>query len=393
MRSLKSGEMRNIFIIITVALSAALISGLAGFAVAMDKKENRELAVQPHVMYGELSNEQVEAIKNDERTEEVVRYKQGDSMEVGNYRICPSYFSGEGKIMRTMRSNITEGSYPEKINEAAVSKAYMKKIGAEPVIGEEFSVTWLDGSTETYIVTGLNNLESENQFYIMLSEEYAENGPQLKDCSYTAAARIVGAGDMDNQTFLNTIRGMGEKYGIPRHQISENSQFLIKISNIRASELVAVIAVSAAILFASVFVIYSIFYISVTGRIRQFGQLRTIGMTSKQIRKTVQYEGIFLSAAGSLTGILVGTVFVYFIVPKGFYLPNSLIIAVLTIIAVSLTVMFSVKKPAKIAAAASPVEAAKMNDNGAASLKSRKRKLTPFGLAKISADSNRKNPP
>ena len=139
------------------------------------------------------------------------------------------------------------------------------------------------------------------------------------------------------------------------------------------------------------FVIYSIFYISVTGRIRQFGQLRTIGMTSKQIRKTVRYEGVFLSGAGSLTGILVGTVFAYFIVPKGFYIPNTLITAVLTIIATSLTVMFSVKKPAKIAAAASPIEAAKMSGNGgAASSKSGKRNLTPFGLAKISADSNRK---
>ncbi|MDE5741656.1 MAG: FtsX-like permease family protein [Oscillospiraceae bacterium] len=392
MRSLKSGKMRNIFIIITVALSAALISGLAGFALAMDKKEDRDLSVQPHVIYGDLSNNQVESIKNDERVEDIVRYKHGGSMEVENYEIRPSYFSDEGKIIASMRSDITEGSYPEKINEAVVSKEYMKKIGKEPVIGAEFSVTWLDGSTETYTVTGFNDLESESQFYIMLSEEYAENGSQLKDVSYTAASRIVGVANMDAQTFLNTIRGIGGEYGIPRHQISENSNFVIKISNIRASTLLAVIVISAAVLFVSVFVIYSIFYISVTGRIRQFGQLRTIGMTSKQIRKTVRYEGIFLSAMGSLIGILVGTAFAYFIVPKGFYLPNTLITAVLTIAATSLTVMFSVKKPAKIAAAASPIEAAKMNDNGGGTTSSKKgkRKLTPFGLAKISADSNRK---
>lgn len=391
-RSLRSEKMRNIFIIITVALSAALISGLAGFALAMDKKEEREFAVQPHVIYGDLSSKQVESIKKDERVEDIVRYKRGGSMEVGNYEIRPTYFSDEGKITESIRSNITEGSYPQKINEAVVSKEYMKKIGKEPVIDEEFSVTWLDGSTETYTVTGFNDLESESQFYIMLSEEYAENGSQLKDIPYTAAVRIVGAADMDDQTFLNTIRGMGEEYGIPRHQINENSGFVVKISNITASTLLAVIAVSAAVLFVSVFVIYSIFYISVTGRIRQFGQLRTIGMTSKQIRKTVQYEGIFLSGVGSLIGIAVGTAFAYFVIPNGFSLSNTLITAVLTIIATTLTVMFSVKKPAKIAAAASPIEAAKMNDNGGGTAfsQNRKRKLTPFGLAKISADSNRK---
>ena len=391
MRSLRAGKMRNIFIIITVALSAALISGLTGFALAMDKKEDRELAVQPHVIYGDLSNEQVEALKNDGSMEDIVRYKQGGSMEAENYEIRPAYFSDEGKIIESMRLNITEGRYPEKPNEAAVSREYLKKLGIGPVIGAEFSVTWVDGATETYTVTGLNDLESESRFFIMLSEEYAEKGSQLKDVSYTTAARIVGAADMDDQTFLNTIRGIGEEYGIPRYQIRENSSFVIKISNTRACVLFDVIGVGAVILFVSVFVIYSIFYISVTGRIRQFGQLRTIGMTSKQIRKTVRYEGIFLSGAGSLIGILVGTVFAYFIVPKGFYIPNTLITAVLTIIATSLTVMFSVKKPAKIAAAASPIEAAKMSGNGgAASSKSGKRNLTPFGLAKISADSNRK---
>lgn len=391
MRSLKSGKMRNIFIIITVALSAALISGLAGFTLAMDKKEEREFAVQPHVIYGDLSSEQVEFLKNDENIEDIVRYKQGGSMEVENYEIRTVYFSDEGKIIESMRMNITEGRYPEKPNEAAVSKKYLKKLGIEPVIGVEFSVTWLDGTAETYTVTGLTELEAESQFFIMLSEEYAENGSQLKDVSYTVSARIIGASDMDDQTFLNTIRGIGEEYGIPRHQIRENNSFVVKISNIKASTLFAVVGVSAAVLFVSVFVIYSIFYISVTGRIRQFGQLRTIGMTSKQIRKTVQYEGIFLSVVGSLIGILVGTAFAYFVVPKGFYFPNALITAVLTIIAASLTVMFSVKKPAKIAAAASPIEAAKMNDNGGtASSKGGKRKLTPFGLAKISSDSNRK---
>ena len=391
MRSLRAGKMRNIFIIITVALSAALISGLTGFALAMDKKEDRELAVQPHVIYGDLSNEQVEALKNDGSMEDIVRYKQGGSMEAENYEIRPAYFSDEGKIIESMRLNITEGRYPEKLNEAAVSKEYLKKLGIGPVIGAKFSVTWVDGATETYTVTGLNDLESESRFFIMLSEEYAEKGSQLKDVSYTTAARIVGAADMDDQTFLNTIRGIGEEYGIPRYQIRENSSFVIKISNTRASVLFAVIGVGAVILFVSMFVIYSIFYISVTGRIRQFGQLRTIGMTSKQIRKTVRYEGVFLSGAGSLIGILVGTVFAYFIVPKGFYIPNTLITAVLTIIATSLTVIFSVKKPAKIAAAASPIEAAKMSGNGgAASSKSGKRNLTPFGLAKISADSNRK---
>lgn len=390
--SLKSGKMRNIFIIITVALSAALISGLAGFSAAYDKNEERELAVQPHVIYANLNSGQLAALENDARIEEIMPYKHGETMEVKNYEIRASYFSEAGEIMESVRSNITEGAYPEKINEAAVSRAYLERLGQEPVIGGEFSVVWLDGSAETYTITGFHNIDSASLFHILVSEEYAEEGSQLVDCAYTAAARIVGAGDMDNPTFLNTVRALGEQYGIPRHQIHENGQFVIKISNIKASTWLAVVGVGAAILFVSVFVIYSIFYISVTGRIRQFGQLRTIGMTTGQIRRMVRLEGIFLSAAGIGTGLLAGTAFSAFLLPGGFYFPDTLRIWALTAAAVCLTVLFSVNKPARIAAAASPIEAAKMSDGGlgAAPRKAGAKRLTPFGLAGISAQSNRK---
>lgn len=392
MRSLKSGKMRNIFIIITVALSATLISGLAGFAAAYDKAEEQELETMPQVVYRDISDEQIESLRNDERTEDMILYKLGSVMEIENYIIRASYYSEDGENIKYVRSLITEGSYPEKIDEAAVSKVYMRKIGKEPVIGTEISVTWLDGNTETYTVTGFTDTESESGFDIMLSEEYAQNGAELKNLNYTAAVRIVGADDMDDQTFLNEIRSMGERYGIPRHQIGENSLFATRLSGLSTDEKLFTVVTSVAVLFVSVFVIYSIFYISVTGRIRQFGQLRMIGMTSVQIRKTVRYEGIFLSIVGALIGILTGTVFAYFIIPKGFYFPNTVKIWILTIFANTITVMFSVRKPAKIAAAASPIEAAKMNDY-IGEIKGKvhgKRKLTPFGLAKISSDSNRK---
>ncbi|MCM1263252.1 MAG: FtsX-like permease family protein [Butyrivibrio sp.] len=391
-RSLRFGKMRNIFIIITVALSAALISGLAGFSAAYDKNVERELAMQYQTMYSELSKEQAESLKDDGRTEDMVTYKAGSPMEVDNYIIRAAYYSEDGGIIKSARSQITEGTYPAKINEAAVSKAYMRKISKEPVIGAEITITWLDGNTETYTVTGYTDAEPENNFVIMLSEEYAESGAELKDVNYTAALRINGADKMTEQTFLEEIRSMGGQYGIPRYNIRENSSFVVMISDTTPTEKITVIIVSIAVLFISVFVIYSIFYISVTGRIRQFGQLRTIGMTSKQIRKTVQYEGIFLSAAGIMAGICIGTACAYFLMPSGFYLPNTLNIWALTIIANTLTVMLSIRKPAKIAAAVSPIEAAKMYDNRAETKNKagRKRSLTPFNLAKISAGSNRK---
>ncbi len=314
-RSLRSGKMRNLFIMITVALSAALISGLAGFAFGMDKKEERDLAVSPHVLYTGLDSGQAAALSKDGRVDEVISCTRDGAGDAG-FETLPLPEGGTG-----------------------------------------------DAGFEAL--------------------------PLPEDGTYSVSVRILDAESMDSDTFFNTIHGLGEAYGIPRHQIFENNRFVIRISHMKASSVAGILAVSAVILFASVFVIYSIFYISVTGRIRQFGQLRTIGMTSRQIRKTVRYEGLLLGGAGSLAGLLLGTAFAYLIVPGGFHFPATVKIWILTLTAVTLTVLFSINKPAKIAAAASPIEASKANDNSLN--KSRgKRRLTPFGLARISAGSNRK---
>lgn len=60
------------------------------------------------------------------------------------------------------------------------------------------------------------------------------------------------------------------------------------------------------VLVIGLLVIYSIFCISIMSRIRAFGQMQTLGMTSRQIRRMVNQESSLLCVAGSLGGILPG---------------------------------------------------------------------------------------
>ena len=53
-------------------------------------------------------------------------------------------------------------------------------------------------------------------------------------------------------------------------------------------------------------VIYSIFYISVASSIRNYGQLRTIGTTKRQIKKMVYREGKLLAAIAIPIGLVTG---------------------------------------------------------------------------------------
>ena len=64
----------------------------------------------------------------------------------------------------------------------------------------------------------------------------------------------------------------------------------------------------AIIATASIIVISNAFRVSAVERIRQFGILKSVGATIKQISSTVMYEALFLSAVGLPLGIILGLV-------------------------------------------------------------------------------------
>ena len=320
----------------------------------------------------------------------MVIYKLGNSFETDGYALNAGYFQNNAGRIKTSATEITKGHYPKKINEIVVDKAYMECLGKEAEIGAEIAVTWLDGTTENYVVSGYTDYKTTvKNFTVLFSEEYAQNGSQLKNVPCSAAVRICSAEDMGREEFLSEIRNIGEQYGIERYNINENNWFVNSKSRTSA-ELFTVVGISAVILLISILVIYSIFYISITGRIREFGQLRTIGMTSKQLRQTVNMEGMFLAFAGLIVGLSIGTAFAYVLKPAGFYFPNTLAIWLLTAAADLIIVQFSIRKPAKIAACTPPVEAAKLSGYEPDGKIGKHRQMTPFGLAQISAGRNRK---
>lgn len=389
-RSLKAGKLRNLFVIITIAMTAALISGLAGFSAGIEKEEERELSFMQHVVYANITDEQIESLQNDDRIEEMVIYKRGSSFEADGYALNAGYFQNNTGRIKTPVTELSMGQYPEKMDEIVVDKAYMECIGKEAETGAGITVTWLDGTTENYIVSGYTDYETTaKNFTVLFSEEYARNGSQLKNIPCSAAVRIRNAEAMGREEFLSEIRSIGKQYGIERYNINENDQFVNSKSHTPV-EMFMVVGISVAILLVSMLVIYSIFYISITGRICEFGQLRTIGMTSKQIRKAVNTEGMLLAFAGLVVGLSIGTVFACVLKPAGFYFPNTLAIWLITAVAELVMVQFSIRKPAKIAACAPPVEAAKLSGYESDGKTGKHRKMTPFGLAQISVGRNRK---
>ena len=159
------------------------------------------------------------------------------------------------------------------------------------------------------------------------------------------------------------------------------------------SETTIYIAIIAIIIFfACVLAVYNIFYISIIRRINEYGQLRAIGTTTQQIRKIVVLEGVILSVQYIPSGIIVGCLASYIISPANWYAGSSVVCALVSIGITFLTVVFSVIRPARIAASVSPIEAVKYADFSLGKRKSKRttKSISPISLGITSLLSNKK---
>ena len=390
-QSLKSGRMRNIFVMITIVLASALLTAILMFAMGQNQQVRNELSHRQQVGYYNLTDEQVETLKNDERIAYQIQVKTGTLSEMDGFDVMPYYVSELSDKIQI--GELESGRLPETENEIAVQAAMLEKMGIEPVPANRVTFTFYDGNTEEFVVSGiLKGEDTAKQFSVFFSKGYAENGSQLKNMPYEVYARLYGAAAMNADDCREAMYLIGSDAGIERKYISPSKMFMESLS-VNTQNVLIYGLVGAVILLACILVIYGVFYLSVIGKIHQFGQLRTIGMTRKQMKKLVSKEGSRLFLYASPIGILTGAAAGYFIIPSGFRIINTLLIAVCVFVTVYIITMISVHRPARLAAAVSPVEAMRytaQDDMKKTANKKMCRSLTPFGFGIMNFSRNKK---
>ena len=390
-QSLKSSRMRNIFVMITIVLASALLMAILMYAVGQREDNARQLSHAQEVGYYNLSDSQVEALKADERIAYQIQVKTGTPSEMDGFEVIPYYVSELSDKIQI--GELESGTLPEKENEIAVQGAMLEKMGVAPGAGSEVTLNFYDGNTETFTVTGiLKGGETAKQFAVFFSKDYADNGSQLEDSSYEVYAKLYGATTMHPEDCKEAMYLIGSDAGIERKYVSPSKAFLDSLS-VDTQDILTYGLIGIVILLACILVIYGVFYLSVIGKIHQFGQLRTIGMTKKQMKKLVSKEGRRLFLYAAPIGILIGGIAGYFIIPSGFSIINTLLMAVCVFAIVYIITMISVHKPAKLAAAVSPMEALRyvpQDDMKKTANKKMCRSLTPLGLGVMNFSKNKK---
>ena len=391
-RNVSSNRIFCFFNVLTIALAISLIVGISLFQQGSKISEQKILNQMQQATIGGLTAEQIEVLKKEPDLEDIVPYKHSDSFLMDGIKFEAVYMPTGFGIIKSYE--LVSGTCPEQYNEIVIDKNVQLELGYQLNIGDTITLPTAGSKTEDFIITGFTDNVETGTFYFYVSPAYAEQGVLLSDIPYSALIRVNGATEMGLIDFENTVYRLALSQDISRNQLYFNSKFCSSL--ISGSGMGGVLLATLFIAFSSGIVIYSVFYLSVSNQVSQIGQLKTIGMTEKQIKRMIRKEGYRFCLFGIPAGITVGIIFAYLLEPNGITIINAIATSIFAIILGIIIVQISVYKPAQIASNISPIEATKYVGNDPELKESRvcNRKnhirLSPYSLAVLSEKQNRK---
>jgi putative ABC transport system permease protein len=369
-KNLKVNKFKNILVVIAIMLSTCLITTIGILSNSIQQMEIREIVSQTgdlHVEYENVSENQVEMLKNNKKLRSVDEYiGLGFNEQYKPYSIEMCYVD-KSTGDTTDYFKLKEGRWPEKEKEIAMPKWMLEKMGVKPQIGEKVTLSYsqdnkgykYEGKGE-FVVSGIldDGELIRTQIYkaiAVVSKDYIFKNVKPEYRFTQVSAKVKG------RNISNTAYEVGRSVGINDKNINVNKMYINALGLSKDVLIPAGIA-GLVVILATVLVIYNIFYISIKERITQFGMLSALGATRKQIKRVIFREGLMLSFIGIPGGIILGHLLSLFIIPLiplnvKLTLETSPYIVLLSAFVSLITVIISLRKPSKIASKVSPIEA------------------------------------
>ena len=432
-KNLKLNKKRTIVTIIGIMLSVSLITAVATmYNSAIKSLINFEIREKGdfHVAYYNVPQEEIDTFKNNRSIDtlnlvENIGYAKIDSKnEYKPYAYIKAFTKSS---LNNLSIKLVEGRLPENSNEILIP-THLKTNGritlnvgdvitldvGTRVDNEGYELNQInplytndDGTasekivnttSKTYKVVGIierpaTNIEgytAPGYTFITYYDEnnlsdivdiYAKYNKDGVKRAYEVTANIIGVDEGLFKKFYSEESMSGEEFNKYTVQIAKAkydiniNDYLIDLETnpIKSSGIgglgIVVGIVMAIIVVTSVFCIKNSFDISITEKIKQYGMLRSIGATKKQIKHNVFYEASILGLIGIPLGILAGILASYIlIIVSNYYLGDfmasdiklifsfSFIAIIFAIILGIVTIYASAFKSAKKASRISPID-------------------------------------
>lgn len=312
-------------ILASMILTAALLSGISSLMYSSQRNdlENNK------TIYGDW-HYNIEA--NQQFCESVQQKETGngyDLVQVGKKEIRDvlrepyliSFVYADVPYMQMTHRELTKGRYPQKEGEIAADHYTLGNLGFTGGIGDGVSL-----GGEDYILTGIVNgkwSSDADEMEVFVGEGFAGRGRQM--CLYLRFA--------ENQKLYRQLDAFCRKYGISGDAVEGNEHViqdlggeqpdsiyeivkfaltdergnftyvLLKLTNEYRLDFYGMITLLCLF---SLFVIYSIFQISISKRTSEYGIMQTLGISEKRIAGILIMELWILFFVGYPIGCLLG---------------------------------------------------------------------------------------
>lgn len=291
--------------------------------------------------------------------------------------------------MELYKVKLKEGQLPQKENDIVVSKGILEALGQNGKIGDTITVPYqilkddgLDYTKEKdFRICGFladnESSKEQKQYTSLVSEAFLKAEIPVEQVKYRFLLQVNGQKGNTTADYTETIQNIARQFGISEDDMNINKEYLAA-NYVDPATIPVIVGIMLIVVLAGIITIYSVYYVSMNQRVREFGKLKAIGSTKRQLRQIVLREGMGVALFAIPIGLLIGTVAVkvvllqfvehakdsnvliteaYKVVAKGEVQLYYWWIYLLAIAVTLCTVYLSLMKPMRMAAKVSEIEA------------------------------------
>lgn len=316
---------QTLAILASIILTAALLSGISSLIYSSQKSDlaNSKTIYGDWHYYVETDHATYDSVHSGEQGEGYTLEKCG-KMEIKDvvseeFLIC--FIDTDETYRQMAHRGLLEGAFPEKENEIAADGFVLSNLGFSGNLGDSLRIGGKD-----YIVTGVLESEwaaSSSEMEVFVSDSFQERGSQTflylgfdeSEKLYTQLDaflkehKISSESVAGNDEVIQYLSGEAPDsiYDIVKFGLTnEDGNFTYIVLKLQSDYNLAYNGMILLLCLFSLFVVYSVFSISVSKRTSEYGILQTLGISENQIGGTLLLELWILLIIGYPLGCLLG---------------------------------------------------------------------------------------
>ena len=384
--NLKSSKAKSVLICITIMLTTTLLTSVGIICnnwLKTNKAATIEYSGSFEGIYKRVNKDKLDIIKNNASIDQYGIYKAIGTSQYEDSNLGLIYADNTIKNMANIK--FEDGTMPEKENEIAIESGYLNLLNNGAKIGDKIKLSYESLSTgeikeKEFILSGILQTsdisKAQKSYSAIISKSYFVSEEVDENTKYNVYINIVKPKKLTADEVKESILSIAKNMGIEEYDVRINTDY-INASNPDPQVIAGGIIVALIIILSSMLVIYSIFYVSVINKVHEYGKLRAVGATKRQIRKIILGEGFILSCISIPLGIAIGYLIGQVVILKALKMDRygvggmNIFIAIGVAVITVISVLLSLLKPMKMACNISPVEAMRYDGNDS---KQKKRK-------------------